>query len=188
MQDRITSQPETSLDLPRSTLGGSETKAMPRLRSKHRGIEYRTALRIACAEGDGSTIWIPKMSQTDQAEHLRQPDQLFDDPTPIIQETMHEPRPKAQHPWNRKVGAGKQADVTNIVPAERTVPALMPESTREPPMPHNLMPENTQEPPMRAKVTLPQGQGRQRFGPCPPHQNEAQDGGGWLTEVGYRRT
>ena len=162
------SQPESSLGLTMSTFGGSDTShaaasvgrrdppvgnpssdaaatgpvesvstediiinnppaTLPKLRSRHRGTAYRKQLRLLCAEGDSTTIWIPKL-RTVEAK-LPQLDHLFDDPAPSLHTRTHVPRPKAQHPWNRKVSAGKRVE-SNIIP----------ESTREPPMPYTLMP------------------------------------------------
>ena len=118
---------------------------VPRLRSRHKGTEYRTALRAACAVGDDHIVWIQKMSIAGQTAFRRTLDQLFDDPPFRIQRPLHEQRPKAQHPWNRscRLSGTREAMVAAGTQLEDII---MSESTQ---------PENTLEPPMRTKVPLP---------------------------------
>ncbi len=52
---------------------------LPRLRTKHRGRVYSRALRIAIADGDPYTVWIPKLSAADQTSTRQRLGLLFDD-------------------------------------------------------------------------------------------------------------
>ena len=145
----------SSADLTTSTLGGSMDavmhpcstaefvvpQALPRVRSKHKSIAYRRALRIECAAGDDSTVWLPKL-RTIEAK-LPQLDQLFGDARTRL--------PKARHPWNMGTSAGSQLVSDNIIP----------ENTREPPMPYQLLPKQAGTPTVAEPITLPK-----------PHQEE----------------
>ena len=127
--------------------------ALPRIRSKHKNIFYRKALRIECAAGDASTVWLPKL-RTIEAK-LPQLDLLFDDARPRL--------PKARHPWNKGTSAGS-SHVNNIsmVPPSDTTSTVAPMNSAaggrtwrvDPPMPDHLMPPSDTTPavaPMRPR-------------------------------------